>query len=76
MSEEKFKVNEDGIVTFDVSESNYKYVIGELNKHIKDLQKQLNQIQEEFLKYDWENANPNQLKGQVKELYEAIFKNK
>ena len=33
----------------------------------------LRNIREEFIKYDWKNANPIQTYNQIKSLYETIF---
>lgn len=39
----------------------------------KNKDKILQNIREEFLKYDWKNANPIQIYNQVKSLYESIY---
>lgn len=39
----------------------------------KNKDKILQNIREEFLKYDWKNANPIQTYNQVKSLYESIY---
>ena len=35
---------------------------------------QISEIREEFLKYDWKNANNEQIYNQLKSLYESIFR--
>ena len=39
----------------------------------KNKDKILRNIRDEFLKYDWKNANPIQTYNQVKSLYESIY---
>ena len=39
----------------------------------KNKNKILRNIREEFLKYNWKDANPIQTYNQVKSLYEAIY---
>ena len=39
----------------------------------KNKDKILRNIREEFLKYDWKNANPIQTYNQIKSLYESIY---
>lgn len=46
--------------------------INSLQQENQQLKQQLQNINDEFLKYDWENSNSNQLKNQIKSLYEAI----
>lgn len=45
-----------------------------MQKEIQQLNNKINNIQEKFLKYDWTNANSEQIKNQVKSLYYSIFK--
>lgn len=40
----------------------------------KELKEQLQNISNEFLKYDWKNATQEQVYNQLKGLYESIFK--
>ena len=40
----------------------------------KQLKEQLQNISNEFLKYDWKNATQEQVYNQLKSLYESIFK--
>lgn len=44
-----------------------------MQEKIQQLNNKINNIQEEFLKYDWANANSEQIKNQVKSLYYSIF---
>lgn len=41
---------------------------------IERLNKQLQLISDEFLKYDWENSSKEQMINQLKSLYNSIFK--
>lgn len=43
-------------------------------KEIERLNKQLQLISDEFLKYDWENSSKKQIINQLKSLYNSIFK--
>lgn len=43
-------------------------------KEIERLNKQLQLISDEFLKYDWENSSKEQIINQLKSLYNSIFK--
>lgn len=45
-------------------------------KEIEKLNKQLQLISDEFLKYDWENSSKEQIINQLKSLYNSIFKRK
>lgn len=44
------------------------------NLEIERLNKQLQLISDEFLKYDWENSSKKQIINQLKSLYNSIFK--
>lgn len=46
----------------------------ELYQEIERLNKQLQLISDEFLKYDWENSSKEQVINQLKSLYNSIFK--
>lgn len=46
----------------------------ELIEEIERLNKQLQLISDEFLKYDWENSSKEQIINQLKSLYNSIFK--
>lgn len=46
----------------------------EQDKEIERLNKQLQLISDEFLKYDWENSSKEQVINQLKSLYNSIFK--
>lgn len=48
--------------------------IDELLQESKQLKEQLQNISNEFLKYDWKNATQEQFYNQLKSLYESIFK--
>lgn len=43
-------------------------------QEIERLNKQLQLISDEFLKYDWENSSKKQIINQLKSLYNSIFK--
>lgn len=43
-------------------------------EEIERLNKQLQLISDEFLKYDWENSSKKQIINQLKSLYNSIFK--
>ena len=43
-------------------------------EEIERLNKQLQLISDEFLKYDWENSSKEQITNQLKSLYNSIFK--
>ena len=45
-----------------------------LFQEIERLNKQLQLISDEFLKYDWENSSKEQVINQLKSLYNSIFK--
>lgn len=45
-----------------------------LKQENKQLKEQLQNISNEFLKYDWKNATQEQVYNQLKGLYENIFK--
>lgn len=45
-----------------------------LEQQCKKLKEQLQNISNEFLKYDWKNATQEQVYNQLKSLYESIFK--
>lgn len=47
--------------------------IKELEEKNKNKSNILNNIRDEFLKYDWKNSNPIQTYNQLKSLYESIF---
>lgn len=46
----------------------------DLQQENKQLKEQLQNISNEFLKYDWKNATQEQVYNQLKSLYESIFK--
>ena len=48
--------------------------VKEKDKEIERLNKQLQLISDEFLKYDWENSSKEQIINQLKSLYNSIFK--
>lgn len=53
-----------------------EYLLSELEKEKeknKNKDKILRNIRDEFLKYDWKNANPIQTYNQIKSLYESIY---
>ena len=63
------------------SESNYWYsaeyvdkMLKKQDKQIERLNKQLQLISYEFLRYDWENSSKEQIINQLKSLYNSIFK--
>ena len=43
---------------------------------IKEKNRQIQNIREEFLKYDWKNSNSEQIYNQLKNLYKSIFEKK
>ena len=45
-----------------------------LYKENQELKEQLQNISNEFLKYNWETATQDQICNQLKSLYESIFK--
>lgn len=47
----------------------------ELKKLCDKYKEQLQNISNEFLKYDWENSTKEQIVNQLKNLYNSIFKN-
>lgn len=49
----------------------YKELIDKENKQLKE---QLQNISNEFLKYNWKEATQEQICNQLKSLYESIFK--
>ena len=52
----------------------YEEIIEEKNQEIERLNKQLQLISDEFLKYNWENSSKEQIINQLKSLYNSIFK--
>lgn len=50
------------------------YLIINLKKENKELNKKLQKASDEFLKYDWANSTVEQCHNQLKNLYEAIFR--
>lgn len=44
-------------------------------QEINTYKEQLQNISNEFLKYDWENSTKEQIINQLKSLYNSIFKN-
>lgn len=42
---------------------------------INEYKEQIQNISNEFLKYDWENSTKEQIVNQLKSLYTSIFKN-
>lgn len=57
-----------GVQTLDYDEARI------LLSEIERLNKQLQLISDEFLKYDWENSSKEQIINQLKSLYNSIFK--
>lgn len=49
-------------------------LLNETEQQCKKLKEQLQNISNEFLKYDWKNATQEQVYNQLKSLYESIFK--
>lgn len=45
-----------------------------IEKENKQLKEQLQNISNEFLKYNWKEATQEQIYNQLKNLYESIFK--
>jgi hypothetical protein len=50
-----------------------KNLIKKQEKEINKLNNVIQNIREEFLKYDWENSTKEQICNQLKSLYESIF---
>lgn len=48
--------------------------IKRLTEENKQLKEQLQNISNEFLKYDWETSNKEQIINQLKNLYNSIFR--
>ena len=48
--------------------------IKRLTEENKQLKEQLQNISSEFLKYDWENSNKEQIINQLVSLYNSIFR--
>ena len=48
--------------------------IDELKKENKQLKEQLQNISNEFLKYDWKTSNKEQIINQLESLYNSIFR--
>lgn len=48
--------------------------INSLKQKTKQLEQQLQNIRDEFSKYDWKDATQEQFYNQLKSLYESIFK--
>lgn len=46
-----------------------------LHQELDQYKKQIQDISNEFLKYDWENSTKEQIVNQLKSLYTSIFKN-
>ena len=66
---------EGDYITRNMSEAK-DIVLDELDSkdtEINKLKKQLQNISDEFLKYDWQNATQEQVYNQLKSLYESIF---
>ncbi len=49
------------------------YRLSEYSEEINKLNNAIQNIREEFLKYDWENSTKEQICNQLKSLYESIF---
>lgn len=49
-------------------------LLNETEQQCKKLKEQLQNISNEFLKYDWKNATQEQVYNQLKSLYGSIFK--
>lgn len=54
--------------------TNFLVYVKEQDKEIERLNKQLQLISDEFLKYDWETSSKEQTINQLKNLYYSIFK--
>ena len=48
--------------------------IKRLTEENQQLKEQLQNISSEFLKYDWENSNKEQIINQLESLYNSIFR--
>lgn len=57
-----------------IQEREIRDYITNLRQENKQLKEQLQNISNEFLKYDWKNATQEQVYNQLKSLYESIFK--
>lgn len=55
-------------------EKEHKEENGRLREENKQLYRQLQDIHENFCKFDWQNSNPKQLHNQLAELYESIYR--
>ena len=51
----------------------HKLVLDKIKEN-KELNKKLQKVSDEFLKYDWANSTVEQCHNQLKNLYEAIFR--
>ena len=51
-----------------------KYHIKRLQEENKQLKEQLQNISNEFLKYDWKTSNKEQIINQLENLYNSIFR--
>lgn len=49
-------------------------IMAELTTENKQLKEQLQNISNEFLKYDWKTSNKEQIINQLESLYNSIFK--
>ena len=79
-SEYTYETRED-TKAFDINSNNGKLMYATVNeivspilKENKKQKEQLQNISNEFLKYDWKNATQEQVYNQLKGLYESIFK--
>ena len=79
-SEYTYETREDTKV-FDINSNNGKLMYATVNEIVspileenKRLKEQLQNISNEFLKYDWKNATQEQICNQLKSLYESILK--
>lgn len=79
-SEYAYETREDTKV-FDINSNNGKLMYATVNEIVspileenKRLKEQLQNISNEFLKYDWKNATQEQICNQLKSLYESILK--
>jgi len=69
--------NEELSNVIDRAEDEYQKLkdkVIEQQEEIERLNKQLQLISDEFLKYDWENSSKEQIINQLKSLYNSIFK--
>lgn len=73
------------MATIDIKLKTYEQLQFEVNRLVVDnflkqqeintYKEQLQNISNEFLKYDWKNSTKEQIVNQLKSLYNSIFKN-